>query len=185
MLHRAKNICSTKLLFQNQVRNLRQLFSKNGYPTSFFNRILEKFLNQNNGASNQDLNSSKAQERKFSLAIPYLGKPSTTFYVWLLTKSKLDIEITPIFKTTTLSSYFDVKSRTPFYLQSNVVYKYTCSRDVNVTYVGYSARHLITRAKEHISDCKSNKTAIENHILNCNSCLDENLKFQLDRLAYV
>ena len=62
------------------------------------------------------------------------------------------------------------------------MYKYTCSRDVNVTYVGYSARHLV-RAKKHISDCKSNKSETKNHILNCNSCLDENPKFQLDRFS--
>ena len=80
LLYIAKNICSTKDLFRNVVRNLRQLFSKNGYPTSFFNRILENFLNHNNGASNQDLNSSKSQERKFFLIVPYLGKPSTTFF---------------------------------------------------------------------------------------------------------
>ena len=50
-------------------------------------------------------------------------------------------------------------------------------------YVGYSARHLITRAKEHINDCKSSKSAIKNHILNCNSCLDKNPKFQLYRFS--
>ena len=162
-----------------------QLFSKNEYPTSFFNRILEKFLNQNNGASNHDFNSPKSQERKFFLTVPYSGKPSTIFLknIPVLIKSKLDIEITPIFKTTKISSYFNIKSRTPSNLQSNVVYKYTCSRDVNVTYVGNSARHLITRAKEHISDCKSNKSAIKNHILNCNSCLDENPKFQVDQFS--
>ena len=80
LLHKAKNICSTKDIFQYEVRNLRQLFSKNGYPTSFFNRVLEKFLNQNNGTSNQDLNSSKALKRKFFLTVLYLTKPSTTFF---------------------------------------------------------------------------------------------------------
>ena len=51
------------------VRILSLLFSKNGYPTSFSNGLLENLLNQNNGASNQDLNSSKAQERKFFLSM--------------------------------------------------------------------------------------------------------------------
>ena len=126
LLHTAKNICSTKDLFQNEVRNLRQLFSKNGYPTSFFNHILENFLNQNNMASNQDLNSSKSQERKFFLTVLYLGKPSTTFFknIRVLIKSKLVIEITPIFKSTKISSYFNIKSRTPSNLKSNVVYKF-------------------------------------------------------------
>ena len=163
LLHRAKKICSTKLLFQNEVRNPRQIFSKNGYPASFFNRIQDKFLTQSDGVFNQDLDSSREQERKFFLTVPYLGKPSKTFFknVQLLIKNKSDIEITPIFKTTKICNYFNIKSQTPTYLQSNVVYKYTCSRDVNVTYIGYSAQHLITRAKEHISDSKSNKSAIK------------------------
>ena len=142
-------------------------------------------MNQNNGASHQDLNLSKSQERKFFLTVPYLGKPFTTFFknIWVLIESKLDIKITSIFKTTKTSSYFNIKSQTPSNLQSNVVYKYTCSCDVNVTYVGYSAWHFITRAKEHISDCKLNKSANKNHIINCNSCRDENPKFQLERFS--
>ena len=63
------------------------------------------------------------------------------------------------------------------------MYKYTCSCGVNITYIGYSAQHLVRRAKEHISDCKSNKSAIKTHILNCNICIDETLKFQLDRFS--
>ena len=172
------------------MRNLRQIFSKNGYPASFFNRILDKFQTQSDGAlPNQDLDSSREQERKFFLPVPYLHKPSKTFFknVQLLIKSKLDIEITAIFETTKICSYFNIKNRTPSYLQSNVVYKCTCSRYVNATYLCYSA-HLITRAKEHttvtrISDCKSNKSAIKNHILNCISCLAKNHKFQLDRFS--
>ena len=127
----------------------------------------------------------ESKKESFFLSVPYLGKPSKTFLknVQLLIKNKLDVETTPIFKTTKVCSYFNIKSQTPSYLQSNVVFKYTCSRDVNVTYIGYSARHLITTAKEHISDCKSNKSAIKNHILNCNSCLEKNRKFQLDRFS--
>ena len=155
-------------------------FSKNRYSASFFNPILDKFLTQSDGAlPNQDLGSSREQRRNFFFTVPYLGKPSKTFFksVQFLIKSKLDIEFSPIFKITKICSNFNIKSRAPSYLRSNVVYKYTCSRDVNVIFIGYSARHLITRAKEHISDCKSNKSAIKNHILNCNSCLEKNHKF--------
>ena len=45
---------------------------------SFFNRILEKLLTRNNGTCNQDLNSSKTQERKFFHTVSYSGKMSTT-----------------------------------------------------------------------------------------------------------
>ena len=110
LLHRAKKICSTKLLFQSEVFNLRQIFSKNRYPASFFNQILEKFLTRSDGVPNQDLDSSREQERKFILTVPYLGKPSKSFFkkAQLLIESKLDIEITPIFKTTKSYSYFSI-----------------------------------------------------------------------------
>ena len=46
---------------------------------AFSNRILEKLLTQNSGACNQDLNSSKPQERKFLLTVPYSGKRQPLF----------------------------------------------------------------------------------------------------------
>ena len=124
LLYRAKKICSTKLFFQTEVRSLRQILSKNGYPAPFFNRILKKFLTQSDGVPNQDLNSSREQKRR-----KHLGKPSKSFFknAHLLIESKLDIKITLIFKTTKICSYFNIKSRTRSYLKSNVVYKYTCS----------------------------------------------------------
>ena len=80
LLHRAKKISSTKLLFQNEVRNLRQVFCKNGYSTSFFNRILDKFLTQSDGVSNQDLDSSREQERKFFSFSSVLGQTVKNFF---------------------------------------------------------------------------------------------------------
>ena len=126
-----------------------------------FQQNSKKVLNQNNCASNQDLNSSIAQKKSDFFTGPYLGKPSTTLFknLWVLIKSKLDIKITPIFKTTKISSYFNIKSWTPSYLQSNVVYKYACSRGVNVTYVGYSARHLI-KERRNIS-VTANQTKVQ------------------------
>ena len=55
-------------------------------------------------------------------------------------------------------------------LNSNVVYKFTCSRDVNVTYIGTSARHLSIRAGEHLNVSRSSKSAIKEHIKKCSSC---------------
>ena len=62
-------------------------------------------------------------------------------------------------------SYFNLKFKTRTALKSNVVYKFTCSRDVNTTYIGMSTRHLVTRAREHLQ-LNSNyaKSAISQHI---------------------
>ena len=79
-------------------------------------------------------------------------------------KKRFDIKITIVYKTTKEQEYFSLKSKTPLVLNSNVVYKFTCSRDVNVTYIGTSARHLSIRAGEHLNVSRSSKSAIKEHI---------------------
>ena len=167
MLHRAKKLCSNNILFENEVNKLRKIFNNNGYPTTFFNRILDTFYQER-----KEKESESSINHKFAFKIPYLGKPSSSFFknIRNLMKRKFEVEIYPIFKTTKVRNYFNIKNRTPWYLQSNVVYKYTCSRDVNVTYIGSSSRHLIVRAKEHLNENLSNKSSIRSHIKNCKSC---------------
>ena len=69
-----------------------------------------------------------------------------------------------------MQEYFSLKSQAPLVLNSKVVYKFTCSRDVNVTYIGTSARHLNIKASEHLNISKSGKSAIKEHIRKCSSC---------------
>ena len=47
-----------------------------------------------------------------------------------------------------------------------MVYKFVCSRDANVTYIGYTNRTLKERVAEHRTSC----TAVSNHASNCPSC---------------
>lgn len=107
--------------------------------------------------------------------MPYLnfGKASRVFVSRLtrLIKEKFDVDIDAIhYKTMKLGSYFRLKCSTPPALLSNVVYQFSCSRDVRETYIGMSARHLMTRAHEHLNPPKSAKTAISQHICKCNDC---------------
>ena len=55
----------------------------------------------------------------------------------------------PLYATTKVGHYFQLKSQTPLSLRSDVVCKFTCSRDVSTTYVGISSRHLSVKIKEH------------------------------------
>jgi len=68
------------------------------------------------------------------------------------------------------------KHKIPTALMSNVVYKFSCSRDVNMTYIGMSTRHLVTRAKDHIQiKSTSAKSAIHQHITSFEKCKNSNL----------
>ena len=81
-----------------------------------------------------------------------------------------DVKIDPIFKSFKINSYFQLKSCTPLALCSNVVYKFTCSCDTNLTYIGMSSRHLSTRVREHLNLNSKQKSSIKDHIAACNFC---------------
>ena len=66
--------------------------------------------------------------------------------------------------------YFHLKPMTPLGLYSNVVYCYACSCDTDLTYLGMSSRHLVSRAKEHLDLNQSRKSAIKEHILDSVKC---------------
>ena len=81
----------------------------------------------------------------------------------------------PIFTTFKIKSYFQLKSRTPSSLCSNVIYKFTCPCDTDLSYVGVTIRHLVTRIREHL-DCslKHEKkiSAIKKHLNSCQYCFE-------------
>ena len=67
-----------------------------------------------------------------------------------------------------MSNYFSNKDKTPHELKSNVVYEYKCSYDKSIQYIGFTSR-LLERIKEHLKG----KTAVSDHISNCNVCKNE------------
>ena len=99
--------------------------------------------------------------------ISYLGKISKEFGLQIqpLIKKRFDTKITIVYKTTKVQEYFSLTSKTPLILNSKVVYMFTCSRDVNLTYIGTSARHLSTsiRAGEHLNVSRSGRSAIKEY----------------------
>ena len=147
LLNRAKTICSTDYLLEKEVAYLKNLY-RNGCPIPFFNKIRRKTGNK----------SGKEFINLF--IIPYLGKTSKEFgfQIQSLIKKRLDTKNTIGYKTTKVQKYFSLKSQTPRILNSKVVYKFSCSRDVNITYVGTSARHWSIRAGENLNVSKSGKS---------------------------
>ena len=91
---------------------------------------------------------------------------------------QFDVRLFPLYRTNKVGQYFQLKSKTPLPLRSNVVYKFTCSGHMNLTYIGMSSRHLITRVKEHLNLADSRISAIQNHILSCPIC--SNLQYNIN-----
>ena len=85
------------------------------------------------------------------IAMSYLESESRRFVNSLTTifKNKIDVNIVPVYESFEIGRYFQLKSNTPLALCSNVVYKFTCSCDMNLTYYDVSTRHLITKVREH------------------------------------
>ena len=69
-----------------------------------------------------------------------------------------------------------MKCSTPSALQSNVVYKFNCLGDANISYIGYTACHLYTRAQEHLHPTASAiKNALAVHVQRYADCSNSNL----------
>ena len=111
--------------------------------------------------------------------VPSVGEASIHFVKALsrLCLRQFDVRLLPLYRTNKVGQYFQLKSETPLFLCLNVVYKFTCSCDTNLTYIGMSSRHLITRV-EHLNLADSRKSAIKDHILSCPIC--SNLQYNLN-----
>ena len=112
---------------------------KNNYPIHFFNKILEHFLYQ----PDTQTPTENESEPKILFKVPFAGKISKDFFnnIRLIIKRKFEIHVVPLYTTTKVGHYFQLKSQTPSSRQSDVVYKFTCSRNVSTTYIGTSSRH--------------------------------------------
>ena len=172
VLHRAKSICSSKNLFFNEVNKLKSFFLWNNYPATFFDNVFKHFLNADTDVE------EKLDEDKRTICffrVPYIDKKSRRFVTSLsrLIASRCDIKLYTIFATSKVGDYFQSKCRTSHALCSNVVCKFTCSCDANLSYVGMSTRHLGVRARKHLNLADQHKnSAIKDHLKFCDVCCE-------------
>ena len=131
-----------------------------------------------NSDKNQSFNFTQPSQSayEYPISLPYLGKASQRFvnqFSKIINKQlHQNVKINPIFKSFKINSYFQLKSCTPLALCSNVVHKFTCSCDTNLTYIGTGmfSRHLSTRVREHLNLNSKQKSSIKDHIEACNFC---------------
>ena len=187
-LNRAFNVCSSSVLFLNEVKNLKSIFLRNAYTTSFFDHVYEKFMKKK-----EELSMSKECEdedcveeevkMKLLIKLPYFGRCSTIFAqtVSCLLRDTFDMKVDIVYSSLKLQSMFQLKCPTPFEFSANVVYRFDCVSDPGLFYVGQTAQHLAERAKEHLS-CTDKDSAIGQHIKSCQMCKTTQLSVQNFRI---
>ena len=136
------NFCTSK----KSRKNYAHYFKKNGYPKSFVRNVTEKF---NDG---KPQNEKYEKDFVFTIGVSYYLRLSNQFAKRFATliKLKFNVDIIVYYTTVKTASYFPLKCATPFALLSNVVYKFICSCDTGITYIGMTTRHMDTGAKEHL-----------------------------------
>ena len=177
--NQAKLICSSHHLFEVEIGKLKRLFYDNNYSIWFLYKICHKCKAKLDDISVDKISIVNNVEL-CPIFVPYVGETSIRFVKVLsrLCLKQFDIKLIPLYPTNKAGQYFQLKSATPLPLCSNVVYKFTCWCDTNLTYIGMYSRHLITRVKEHLNLADSRKSAIKNHILSCPIC--SNLQYNIN-----
>ena len=171
LLHRAWKICANRERFNIKCDSLTKAFCMNGYPRTYFNRVKEGFLARVSNPHDAVL-IEKENEKRFICKIPYIGNCSREFAKKLtkIVKDHYDIDITCVLTSFNIRNYFSLKCKTPFLMVPNVIYKFTCLRDADVTYIGKTKRHFITRRDEHFDFKKKNLSPVALHVTDCQSC---------------
>ena len=95
------------------------------------------------------------------------------------------VKVVVVFTSFKVKSYFQLKSRTHNFLCWNVVYKFQCLCNANVSYIGMTSWHLCTRAGEHLDLNKKGDSVVKQHRLSCPECLEETRDFDSKRLKII
>ena len=180
LLYRAQMICSDISRFNDEVNNLRKMFTSNSYPVKFFNSVLGKFLNKPYTASISD-DGEEAETHCVLLKVPFLGKCSMKFAsdISNIISRKFPVKVRVVYTTFKVKSYFRLKCFSPLYLSSNVVYRLECMSDsCTDAYIGYTIRHLYERCDEHLNFKKKQQSEIKDHIRNCSCCKQKDISYR-------
>ena len=168
LINRIFNVTSNWNIFHSDVGILFKVLAKNGYPFSFLHNVLFKFLNKK---MSHTVNTVSKFDFSNVVFVPYFGKVSETFKHSIRKFCRVkNIPVNVIFKSIKLGSCFSLKDKTPVLIRSGIVYEFKCPVDQDITYIGKTTRHLITRVKEHR---KINSPLCE-HFLSC-SCINNNV----------
>ena len=178
-LHRADRVCSNKELLEKEIKHLKIMYKNNGYPDCFLEKILQEHnrkrqeTRKTNDLESQDRTTAVndvEDSHAYTLKIPFIGKPSTTFSrkIKNVLSRVISGKIRVVFTTTKVKDQFRLKDTTEDQLLTKVVYSFKCLRDSGIQYIGYTNRALKVRIDEHLRG----GTRVSDHIAQCKACND-------------
>ncbi|XP_066927934.1 uncharacterized protein [Clytia hemisphaerica] len=150
IVHRIYRVCSHWRHFHESLQRAKSMLEKNQYPPEFYDPIISSTIEKIISKENKQLLTSnqepKQKQAKVKFFVEYCGKVTDNFINHL---HKDGAPVQPVvtlrkLKTTLPSLKPSIKRE----LKSGVIYKISCPR-CNSCYVGQTARHVITRFKEH------------------------------------
>ena len=178
---RAYSVCSSWTKFHEEVSFLEKYFSKNGYPSNIFPKIVKKFID--NIFSPKPIEYTVPKKSVY-VSLPYMGHLSKTIKKELeqLLKEQYPYALFHfIFKNPfTISSLFKFKDSLPELMRSCVIYEFTCPKCNLGNYVGCTNRILKVRIDSHmgvsyrtgVKLSKPEMSSIRNHSSKCKHKFD-------------
>ena len=150
LLYRAYAISSSYGSLHEEVKNLKKIFAKNGYPSRFVDRCIFNFFNK---VYEKRTPVTTVPKKEFMLVLPFLGTTSLKIRNTIIRSFREFVPFSSlkiIFKSSKrLSSCFTFKDKIPKSLMSGVIYKYTCA-GCNRSYIGSTKRYWEKRLEEHL-----------------------------------
>ena len=150
LLHRAYTINSSYEGIHNEITKLREILQRNGYAEKFIDRCILNFFNKIYEVRKV---ICTVPNKEIMIVLPFLGTTPLAIkknIVRSVERTVPYVKVMVIFKTgNRIGSWFRFKDMFPPWLQSGVVYKYTCAK-CNFSYIGSTFRYFEKRLEEHL-----------------------------------
>ena len=182
LISRAYRISSSHSGFINEAEKIKSILAKNGYPISVTTSVIDDYTKRHNITKSNYKQDRQPEEKEIKpgdhikkayFTIPFIGKPSTKLQMCIKREmEQYQVNIMAAYKSTRVGSYFSLKSNCSRPFNSNVVYKFKCSADQNVSYIGETKRQLFRRVADHTKTDK--KSAVFEHLIMCTHCQNSN-----------
>ena len=141
LVHRILRICSPAVV-EIELRSLRDIFSKNGYPDN----VLEKYITR----SKSENRFIGPQRCPVMIHLPWTGPKSSLFEKKISSAVRVAYFAAKVHFIYSTNRAFNLpKDKLPTPSMSNIIYLYECRR-CESQYVGKTTQNLIARIKQHV-----------------------------------
>ena len=147
LVYRVYRIASSDNIFKDNLRTLKAKFLKNGFPSGFFNQIVNKFLEKQ---YTPEMVQYTVPKKTVTIALPYLGPLSTIIrrrLKKLISRFYPLVDLNIVFRRgKTIKTMFSYKDNFLMKCRSGVVYQIQCEHcGSGAAYVGKTVNTLHER----------------------------------------